>query len=90
MIRLLARCKVYLQRTMGYVQLIQAAMVLDIYLKAKHVPHAWFWPALAAAAVLALAWAYLEDRLGIFREESRFLWSRAPQVSQLLERKEKP
>jgi hypothetical protein len=90
MIRLLARAKVYLQRTMGYLQIVQAAMVLDIYLKAKGIPHAWFWPALFACAVLALLWAYLEDRLGIFREESRFLWSRAPQVDQLLKGKEKP
>ncbi len=89
MIGLIARAKVYLQRTLGYVQIIQAAMVLDLFLKAKHFPHAWYWPALGACACLALGWAYLEDKAGILREESRFIWSRSPQIKELLERKEK-
>ncbi len=84
MIRALARGKVYAQRSLGYVQLISAAMMLDLWLKAKGVPHAYYWPALFVAGGLLLLWGFIEDRIGMFEAETEYNWSRAPQLKRII------
>ena len=87
--------KLFIQRSMGYVAMINSAMILFLLLS-KLEDYGidiriryWFFPIIIAGFAGLVLFGYLEDRLGFFREESKAATRRNPQITEILKRLER-
>jgi hypothetical protein len=83
MIARLARFKVYAQRAMQYLAFPQAALLLDLSLKA-HGKEAWFFPLAGAAGVGLVLFGWLERKSGLAAAETEYHWSLSPQLKAIV------
>lgn len=87
--------KVYAQRAMGYISLINAGMLL--FLTASNLEKYGFdikmekylIPIFVVGASFLILVGYIEDKLGFFQEEHNVVQKRSPQMKEILERLER-
>ncbi len=93
--KVLVYSKVWAQRTMSWIALLNTAMILFLFL-AKLQDYGikvsitrWFIPALLLLLILMVFFGYLEDKAGFHREETHELAKRNPINHEILERLER-
>ena len=92
---LLIRFKVYMARTSSYLSLINTGMILFIFLSNLERYNIdvdikdWLLPIFIIGLVGMLAFGYLEDKLGFYREEQKTTQSRNPYFKEIIERLDK-
>ena len=85
MISAIARAKVYLQRGTTYLNIASQAMVLRLFLVSIGITDWYrFGGLLLISSAGLILLMYLEDRAGIMQAETKFNWSRAPQLDRIL------
>ena len=87
----LVHAKVFASRVVTYLALVNAIMLLfltvtdlkqyDINIELKY----WFFPILIAMILIMVFIGWLEDKLGFFKEESKVIMTRTPQIIETLE-----
>ena len=93
--KILIYSKLWIQRTMSWVAMINSGMILFLVLSKlqdygiKIYITAWFIPIYIAIVLLMILFGYLEDRAGFYREESREAAKRNPYFREMLERLDK-
>jgi len=93
--KILIYSKLWIQRTMSWVAMINSGMILFLVLSKlqdygiKIYITAWFIPIYIAIVLLMILFGYLEDRAGFYREESRESAKRNPYFREILERLDK-
>jgi hypothetical protein len=84
--------KIFYQRSLGYISLVNSAMILFILLSdlKKYGVFidikTWFFPILIGGIFLLILFGYLEDKLGFFRTEQEEATKRTPQMNAILEK----
>lgn len=87
--------KLWMQRTMSWIAVINSGMILFLVLSKlqeygiKIYITAWFIPIYLAVIFLMMLFGYLEDRAGFHREESRAIGKRNPYFEEIIERLDK-
>ena len=84
--------KVWAQRTMSWIAVLNSAMILFLVLARLQeygleisITH-WFIPIFIVLVLLMVFFGYLEDRAGFHREEIREITKRNPVLNEILER----
>ncbi len=84
--------KLWIQRTMSWIAVVNSGMILFLVLSRLqdygveiHIT-AWFIPIYLGIIFLMMLFGYIEDRVGLYREESRAAASRNPYFKEILER----
>jgi hypothetical protein len=91
----LIHAKLFYQRTLGYISLINASMILFLFLSDIEKYgididiRKWYIPLLLVGAFLFILLGYIEDKFGFFKAETEAANRRNPQLSQILEKLEK-
>ena len=87
--------KIWVQRTMSWIAVVNSGMILFLVLSRLqdyglkiHIT-AWFIPIYFGIILLMMFFGYLEDRAGVFREEIRVAGSRNPYFKEILDRLKK-
>jgi len=84
--------KLWVQRTMSWIAIVNSGMILFLVLSklqdygVQIYITAWFIPIYLGVVLLMIFLGYLEDRAGLFREESRAAGSRNPYFKEIIER----
>jgi len=84
--------KIFYQRSLSYVSLINSAMILFLFLsdlKKYNIfisIETWFIPILIVGILLLIGFGYLEDRFGFYRTEQQEVTQRTPQMNEILEK----
>ena len=85
--------KVWMQRTMSWIAVANSGMILFLVLSQLQKQYgfeiyitAWFIPIYIAVILLMILLGYIEDRAGLYREESRAASARNPYFKEILER----
>lgn len=93
--RVMVYGKVWAQRTMSWIAVLNSAMILFLVL-AKLQEYGikisitrWFIPIFIGLVVLMIFFGYLEDRAGFHREEIHEIAKRNPVYNEILERLER-
>ena len=87
--------KVYLNRALRYVSLINLGLIMFLSLSdlSKYGIEIdigkWIFPILFSVFLFLLFFGFMEDRLGIFKEEERIFAIRNPQLTKIIEKLEK-
>ena len=93
--KILVYSKVWAQRTMSWIAILNSAMILFLVLSKlqeyglKIAITKWFIPIFALLIVLLIFFGYLEDRAGFHREEAHELAKKNPVYTDILERLER-
>jgi len=93
--RKLIRTKLYYQRALGYISIVNSAMLLFLLLSNLEKYgidlniEKLFFPILIAGVIIMILFGYLEDKLGFLREESYFVSKRNPQMQEIIDRLER-
>lgn len=93
--KILIYSKIWIQRTMSWVAMINSGMILFLVLSTlqdygiKIYITVWFIPIYIAVILLMILFGYLEDRAGFYREESKEAAKRNPYFKEILERLDK-
>lgn len=93
--KILIYSKLWIQRTMSWVAMINSGMILFLVLSklqdygVEIYITAWFIPIYIAIILLMILFGYLEDKAGFYREESRAAGKRNPYFREILERLDK-
>lgn len=84
--------KLWIQRTMSWIAVVNSGMILFLVLSRLqdygveiHIT-AWFIPIYLGIIFLMMVFGYIEDRAGLYREESRAAADRNPYFKEILER----
>ena len=84
--------KLWIQRTMSWIAIVNSGMILFLVLAklqdfgyAVHIT-AWFIPIYFLILILMVFLGYVEDKVGLHREESRAAASRNPYLVEILEK----
>jgi len=93
--RKLVRTKLYYQRALGYISIVNSAMLLflllsnlekyGIDLDIKQL----FFPILIFGVLAMILFGYFEDKWGFLREETHFVSKRNPDMQEILDRLER-
>ena len=93
--KVLIYSKVWAQRTMSWVAILNSAMILFLVL-AKLQEYGigvsitrWFIPIFILLVILMILFGYLEDKAGFHREELQEITKRNPVYGEILERLER-
>jgi hypothetical protein len=84
--------KLWIQRTMSWIAIANSGMILFLVLSQlqdygiKIYITAWFIPIYFGVIILMLFFGYLEDKAGVFREESKASATRNPYFKEILEK----
>lgn len=84
--------KLFIQRSMSYVSIINSAMILFLLLSNLEKYginiriERWFFPIILIGFILLITFGYIEDRLGFHSEESRAATNRNPQMTEIMNR----
>jgi hypothetical protein len=84
--------KIFYQRSLSYVSLINSAMILYLFLsdlKKYNILisiETWFFPILVLGIFLLILFGYIEDRLGFYRTEQQEVTQRTPQMNSILKK----
>ena len=87
--------KLWVQRTMSWVAIAKSGMILFLVLSRlqdygiKIYITAWFIPIYFGVIVLMIFLGYIEDKAGLYREESRASASRNPYFKDIIDRLDK-
>lgn len=90
--KFLVYSKLWIQRTMSWIAVVNSGMILFLVLSRlqdygiKIFITAWFIPIYIGVIFLMMLFGYLEDRAGLFREESRVSAERNPYFKEIIER----
>ncbi len=90
--KVLAETKVYIQRSMSYIAIINGGMILFLMLSQLKnfgidIPLTqWFFPLFILSIFGAIAVGYVDVKLGFFREESGAISKRDPVLSEIKDR----
>jgi L-asparagine transporter-like permease len=93
--KVLVYAKVWAQRTMSWIAVLNSAMILFLVLaKLQEYGYGlsikkWFIPIFIALVILMIFFGYLEDKAGFHREEAHELSKRNPMMNEILERLER-
>jgi hypothetical protein len=86
--RKLVRNKIFIQRTLSYIAIVNSAMIMFLVLSKLqdygieiHITK-WFLPIYLATFILLIGFGWLEDRLGFFREEMGQQSERNPHIQE--------
>jgi|TARA_B100001971_G_C18030718_1_gene452401 hypothetical protein len=84
--------KMWIQRTMSWIAVVNSGMILFLVLSRLqdygikiHIT-AWFIPIYLGVILLMMLFGYIEDRAGLFREESRVAAARNPYFKDIIDR----
>lgn len=87
--------KLWIQRTMSWIAVVNSGMILFLVLSTLqdygikiHIT-AWFIPIYFGIIILMMVFGYIEDKAGLFREESRATADRNPYFKEIINRLEK-
>lgn len=86
--RKIVRSKIWIQRTLGYIGIMNSAMIMFLVLsKLQDYGYEiaitkWFVPIYLFTFILLLAFGWLEDHLGFYREEVSQAATRNPYVAE--------
>jgi hypothetical protein len=87
--------KLWVQRTMSWIAIANSGMILFLVLSTLqdygikiHIT-AWFIPIYLGIILLMIFFGYIEDKAGMFREETRASASRNPYFIEIIERLDK-
>lgn len=86
--------KIFYQRSLSYVSLLNSAMILFLFLsdlKRYNIfisIETWFIPILILGIFLLILFGYIEDRLGFYRAEQEGVTERTPQMNAILKKLE--
>lgn len=93
--KILVYSKVWAQRTMSWIAVLNSAMILFLVLARLQdyglniaITH-WFIPILILMVLLMVFLGYLEDRAGFHREEAHEISKRNPMMNDILKRLER-
>jgi len=84
--------KLWVQRTMSWVAIANSGMILFLVLSKlqdygiKIFITIWFIPIYFGVVLIMIFLGYLEDKVGLFREEVRIASSRNPHINEIIER----
>jgi len=87
--------KLWIQRTMSWIAVVNSGMILFLVLSklqdygVKIYITAWFIPIYLGIIILMVFFGYLEDKAGLFREESSAVGFRNPHLREIIERLER-
>ncbi len=90
--KLLAETKIYIQRSLSYVAIVNSGMILFLMLSQLKafgidIPLGqWFFPLFIISIIGAIAVGYVDVKLGFFREESGARSKRDPVLGEIRER----
>ena len=93
--KFLVYSKLWVQRTMSWVAIANSGMILFLVLSKLQdygmqiYITAWFIPIYLGVILIMIFLGYLEDKVGMYREESRASASRNPYFKEIIERLEK-
>ena len=93
--RFLIYSKLWVQRTMSWIAIANSGMILFLVLSRlqeygiKIYITAWFIPIYFGVILLMIFLGYLEDKAGMYREESRASASRNPYFKEIIDRLER-
>jgi len=93
--RKLIRTKLYYQRALGYISIVNSAMLLFLLLSNLEKYgidiniRQLFFPILIFGVIMLVLFGYLEDRMGFLREETHFVSKRNPDMQEILDRLER-
>ena len=88
----LVHAKVFLNRALGYVSLLNMALILFLALSNLEKYNidirleSWLLPIFLSLFLLLVFIGYIEDKLGFFREEQKVHGVRNPQLTEIIER----
>lgn len=81
----LIRFKIYLQRSIGYLAIINSVMIFYIFAKNINLPYYWVLPIVVIGFCMMLILGYLDSKY-ILERETEILYDKAPQIKQLLKK----
>ena len=87
--------KIWVQRTMSWIAIANSGMILFLVLSRLQdygiqiYITAWFIPIYFGVILIMIFLGYLEDKAGMFREESRASASRNPYFKEIIDRLER-
>ena len=90
--KILVYSKVWAQRTMSWIAILNSAMILFLVLARlqdyglKISVTRWFFPMFLILVVLMVFFGYLEDRAGFHREEVHEIAKRNPMMHEIIDR----
>jgi hypothetical protein len=85
-IKLLVKMKIYLDRSRGYVSLIQSLMIAGMFVKLFGLPNKWLIPFIILFATLAIFVGFLDTKLGVRAEEMRNNSMENPVLKEILKK----
>ena len=91
----LVHSKLFINRTMSWISMINAGMLLFLVLSRLEVYGInidigkWFFPIFILTILLMLIFGYMEDKLGFYKEESRAATRRNPYMNEIINKLDK-
>lgn len=84
--------KVWIQRSMSYIAIVNSGMILFLLLSRLqdygiqiHIAK-WFFPIFVATIIIMLIIGYMDDKLGFHKEEHKVAQRRNPYMKEIIER----